>query len=272
MIDIDQELNILKGDMQMDNVLEAYEIEDLIEGAYKEVQESILLQVSASITELSEYALNLGAEEFLVDMSVEETASGWQIGTMSGVLDYSTQPIQMLPRLLSNAKTSKSGELYKVVPINKDKRQDEKTSTTDIFTAMKRRQDKIDTARAELHRRVSVRNERSRVLADQFTDILAQQMASSQRNISEALDQKQMRENSSSGETKVEFRTATSKQNPETDWVIPGKDLDMSDKVRQVNDDLSFSQRETVINAMQQLREHYDTVVQNRYADAFEGL
>ena len=259
MINIDQELERVRFIMIDDNIIPMHEVDNVIREAANNINEEILTIVSQAIAEISDYAIDIGAEDFITDMNVEESGVGWQISTLSGKTDYSTQPVQMLPKFLEGAQTSESGSLYKVIPVGKKSEKNNYNSrSNDIYSALKRQQQKIDTARSEIQRRnMSGNSERANMLADSFRDMLTAQMDRNTKSLMDSIRSKNEQREQRQSDRQVEYKTASSNQDPTTDWVIPGKDLDMTFKIMEVNNELAQQQTDAAFSIIEGLESEY---------------
>lgn len=187
--------------------------------AINEMVSSIL---ESTIEETIIYAESIGAYDFIEDIAIEDIGSSYYITTMSGTTDFSTQDIHNLPNLLKNAKVAKDGSRYRSIPI-RDNNSPKPQVAKSMFEQMSSLQQEQKDRRLALNDKVQA---------------VKQAVATSRKN----------RYNDKSVD--VHFRAATSKQNPQTQWVIPSKDLDMTQYLQQTNMQLSKSIDEAIISVI----------------------
>lgn len=208
------------------------EIEEIIQLAARDIDDTVVDIVSNAIAETTEYAVDLGAEEFIEDMDVVEMGGGFMIATKSGRTDYSLPERKMLPSLLKNAEVSEDGTRYKKIPVGgKSKRQ----MPRDIFTMMQQKQEAIRKARDDLrHYHEELRSSRANQMVQQFRGTLQKRLEESRA---------QMKSNPAPKD--VEIRTASEKQDPNTSWVIPAREMDMTgyimDMNRRIQESINYS-------------------------------
>lgn len=180
------------------------------------LNESVFDVVSGAVDEALDHAINIGADEFVNDIQVLPDANGYySISSHSGTLDYSTKSVQMLPHLLKNAKISSDGSRHKVIPVRG------KTESS-MFSMLQSKQDTIDNARTAMRNRAKERRAEITSSLQEY----ASQRSRAMSSISEPVEP-------NSGQ--VNFRTASDKQDPNTSWVIPGKDADMTSYIYELN-------------------------------------
>lgn len=197
------------------------EVDQICDDASSEINNIILDVVSNASAQAIDYAESVGADDFLSDIEIAENGPYFHIGTRSGKTDYSRSKKEMLPHLLKNAEVSKDGTRYKVIPI-RDKSKSEFKPSNDMFTTMKQMQRAQDAARDSLRdNNKNNRSARANFMADQFRVSMRQAMSANKSSIPEG--------------GPVSFRTATDKQNPDVDWVIPEKDADLTQYLSDLN-------------------------------------
>lgn len=205
----------------------------------KEINEYIANLISNAITEAIDHALNIGADDFIDDIQVLEDSNGiYQISSRTGNLDYSQDPKEMLPHLLKNADINQHGDRYKIIPIQQKSNQVEHS----MFSMMQKRQDLQDDARDALRDRAMSKRAG---LVETINSNLAKQafIAKTER---EARNEK-------SGD--VEFRTASSRQDASKSWVIPAKEADMTDFIKELN-----------MTILQQSNDGIDSIINEYYS------
>jgi hypothetical protein len=176
-----------------------------------------------------------GASEFLKQIRLDSSSGDVEIATDSGTLDFSEPATPMLPWLLKNAKTSKDGSFYKVIPIGKSEGKPGKT-IKDTSKGLK-----------AMRETTSMQG-------------IAEGIASS-FNAGSPLVVTKSEPPSSSGSH--EFRTVSSKQDPSTSWVLPPKDRDMSSIVHEINARLRADIHTSVESILSKYLKEAEDVVRN---------
>lgn len=198
------------------------EIEDILDLASRDMNEIILDVVSNAVAEATEYAEELGATDFIEDLDVVEIGGGWMITTHSGRTDFSVPERKMLPDLIKDGKVSKDGDRYKVIPVGSKK---EISQPKDLFSTMRQQQVEQREARASL--------------LDKSTDhrsARAQQMASHFRTmVDRRLSDQHVGRKITVPTGNVEFKTASEKQDVNTQWVAPAIERDMTGFLMDMN-------------------------------------
>jgi hypothetical protein len=152
------------------------------------------------------------ATGFLSDVVVRPSHRGFEIDTSSGNHDFSRQEFPMLSRLLAGGKTSKDGSTYRVIPMGSSN----KSQTT---KTIKNIQSAIDGMRGV---------DEFRSLTDAVTN-MASYFNSGARVLQNA------GQRSPVGRDRVNFKTASSKQDPSKSWVIPKMEADMTPIISEIN-------------------------------------
>jgi len=223
MINPDAELNRLRSYLGSRNWV-PNEVEDIVQLATRDVNEIMLDIISNAVAEVTDYAADLGAEEFIEEMDVVEIGGGFMISTLSGRSDYSIPERRMMSDLLKGAKIAEDGSRYKVIPIGK-------TSTTkqprDIFSVMQQRDSVLQEARQSLNQQaLDHRSARAQTMASHFKDII-------NRKLQERV--RLSKPSTSSAKEQPIFRTVSDKQDESTQWVIPAKEMDMTGYLMDMN-------------------------------------
>jgi hypothetical protein len=212
---------------------EAYEIEQILDEAAADVNEIILDIIENAVAQTVDYAQEQGIDAFIEDVDVVESGGIYQIWTVSGVTDYSTPERQMLPDLLK-------GRDHVTIPIQPKK----KRVRGDIFSVQQERQARLNEARqALMENDRNGRSIRAGEIAARFRSVLASRgpAVRNDRKVAE-----------STGEP-PEFRTASIKQDPNTQWVYPAQDLDMTGFIMNINEDI----RRTIEDLVPRLIDSY---------------
>ena len=244
MINPDAELNRLRWRLQ-DAGWDYREIDDIVDDASNDINELILDIVSNGVAEATDYAQDIGAEEFIEEMDIEEAHGFFRIGTISGKLDYSTPKRQMLQDLLQGAEENpETGIKSKVIPVGSSSKS---KVPGDIFSVMQERQARIDEARATLiSNNLDKRSARANVMASRFRDILKQNLVSKRRDQEVRVPTKD-----------IEFRTVSSEQDPETQWVYPAKELDLTGYIMDLNQRMADTMMDVVPRLIDAYVEEY---------------
>jgi hypothetical protein len=229
LINPNNELDRLRWDLNSKNYDSAY-IDMILESAAQAINESIVDIVTTATAEAVIFAEDIGAEDFISDVDVFEDGYIYKIGTRSGQTDFSIDRVENLPNLLKNAETAKDGTRYKVIPIT-DKNEKPKIGAS-MFESMKAQQ------------RIQVAKKDAMLAEGRDRTIRAKSVADSVR---QSLN-RSMPARAKEGRA-TSFRTATSKQDPSTQWVIPEIDRDMTQYLYDLNHriDMDIQQAITMI-------------------------
>ena len=150
------------------------EIEEVLDLASRDINETILDVISNAVAETTDYALDMGAEEFVEDITVVEIGTGFMITTQSGQTNYSTPERQMLHDLTKNGKVSEDGHRYKVIPVG-GKRSINRP--TNIFGQMQEQQREQQDARASLlESNMDKRTAKAQHMAGHFRSIISSRL------------------------------------------------------------------------------------------------
>lgn len=196
-------------------------------------------------------AVNAGGDamsvDFIDELRAAKFGSSYQITTDSGNTDFSQAPFPMLPRLLKNAKVAKDGSLYKVIPI-KQKNTGEKASG--VAKTTEAAMQNINNARKQAKEEKVNENRgyASQNAMKGMDTVAAMQQVSKTRS---------SKYNDKDTEVTVNFRTASSKQDPNTQWVNPGKKADMSGALNNINANLQDSIDRAIDEIIRRLEELY---------------
>ena len=221
MISISFELQRLEQSL-FDHTGEYTQTQARIDDLRMSIDNAIAGIVEQSLSYAIDFAEELKAYDFATLVDVRELYEGmYEITTINGQTDFSVPEIKMLPHLLRNGKTSKEGNVYKVVPIEDES--PAKPRHMSVFDVLRDRQTaltkKRDMLNADSHSRLS--SHMSNLSAGIRTPRSEPQHSPKQR----------------SGQ--VHFVTASSKQDPNNSWVIPEQDKDMTDFLINTNIELS---------------------------------
>jgi hypothetical protein len=224
MINPDAEVNRLRSYLSQRDWYQT-EIDEICDLCHNDINEIMLDIISNAVAEATDYAIELGAEEFIEDLDVVEIGGGYMIGTRSGKTDYSVPERKMLPDLVKNGEVSEDGDRYKVIPVGKDSGTHQ---PRDIFSVLQQRDRVLQDARKTLNQQsLDNRSERAQRIAGQWRCIIAEKM----KQVADA----KPKTIESPINKRVDFRTASEKQDPDTTWVIPAKEMDMTGYLMDMN-------------------------------------
>lgn len=223
MINPDAEINRLRSYLGQKNWMPS-EIEEILDLASRDMNEILLDIISNAVAEATDYAVDIGAEEFVEDLDVIETGGSFMISTRSGKTDYSIPERKMLNDLVKNGKTAADGSKYKVIPVGKE---DTTRQPRDIFTMLRQKESILQEARRSLNEQaLDKRSVRAQHMAGHFRNVIS-------RKLEERVASVQPKKVTTTKQ--VEFRTASSNQDPNTSWVIPAKELDLTGYLMDMN-------------------------------------
>ena len=230
-MDIDFEIQKLKHKLINDG-LEPDEVEEICDEASIEISDFIVDAVANALNEAEELGSSMNAKQFLSELKAINVGGTFQITTDTGKTDYSEPEKQMLPNLLKRGKTSKDGSIYKRIPIPKNKMP---VSSYQLSVDMSKEQElKKQSLRDEIKGTIGLR--KITKAADAYVDSYA----------STRSKKKEQRQSIRSAD--VEIRTASSKQDPATRWVIPPKEMDLTSGLTDINSRLRNNIENTVID------------------------
>lgn len=209
--------------------------------------------IAVAITELVSGALNeavtlgddLGIPDFGSQIRAVQAGSTFQIITDSGRTDFTEGAKPMLQHLLKNPKHAKDGSLYKVIPM---RNKNSSKQVMSIFEAQRNQQAAQTEAIAAMKSNQGSGND---PLSGQamFSGLQAAQEFVARKKQMQDI----MNKNNEAGPK--EFRTASSKQNASTAWVIPAKQRDMTQVLVDLNRRLEGDIQLTVQSIVKQYEE-----------------
>lgn len=232
MLNPDAEINRFRSSL-MAKGIDYEQIDMVVDAVSTDINEAILDVVASAMEDTAIYAADLGAEEFIEEMDLQEIGGSFQIVTISGKTDYSTPKTQMLPHLIKNGEIAEDGSKYKVIPMREGKKESG-TIGKSIFESQQALQKSIQMARESLRNGLRQgQSPRATEMTQRFREIARQRVAA--RKSFYSLPKLSTGGTSTSPEPTPEFRTASSKQDPNTQWVIPARDLDMTGFLMDIN-------------------------------------
>jgi len=182
--------------------------DDIVETALARIRDRIISSVDAGVNLAVETSRDIKARGFDKDVRISYNHRGLEIESTKGSLDYSTPPFPMLDRLLAKGKTAKDGSIYRVIPLGN------KTKSTEVSVDTS---DAVQQARDTTPKRSLT--EMSRQIASAFNTGVK---VTSQEKTTVSTGQ-------------PNFRTASSKQDRSTQWVIPARQADLTPAIADIN-------------------------------------
>lgn len=242
MINVDSELDRLRNDLLWKG-LDIRDVDHVVNLARQDIYDVIDDIVDNAMLETAQIGEAMGADDFVEQLQVIRESGTYHIKTISGKTDFSEPPFPMLPKLLKNAKTAKDGSRYKQIPIPDRTREAPATSIFDMrVRANQERKEEVQRRKMERD------NARKSGSFRGTTPITGLSRAKAYLN------------NRASKTTKiasgaVTFKTATSKQDPNTQWVRPGKKMDMTGVLMDINYRIDQDIESATLNIINQYRE-----------------
>lgn len=211
-------------------------IESICEEAAEDLSGLIADSVSAALAEAENRGLESDMKDFAGDLTAVQSGDTFRIVTKSGKTNYSSPERKMLNSLLKNAKTAKDGSRYARIPIR-----DKKGPATNSMDVSKQRQAILEEQKAEIQADISQRG-------------IGRDIGKAARDYASRFANPRSSDKTHSGsERSSTIRTVSSKQDPNSQWVIPAKDADATSILEDVNNQLVQS----IQDAMRAVYERY---------------
>lgn len=210
----------------------------------RDIDDGIVQIVRNATEQAISYAEQIGAHQFIHEVTFTHYGDRYEVGTISGRTDFSTNKIENLPNLLKNAKTAADGSRYKVIPV-KNKTGSSKMGTSSFVTAIN--QQSTATERRQQLAADTVAHREARLTA-MMQDI---------KTIISTKSQPESKYNSTRASGDVTFRTASSKQNASTSWVIPEQDRDMTQFLIGLNNDVASRTDQLILDTVSYYEREY---------------
>ena len=211
MLTVDGELSRLKLTMSMSGIPH-----DMANEVEREARLEITKRIYTALDGAMQRAQAAGeesrSEDFIEQLTAVKIGDGFRVMTDSGKTDFSSQPFPMLPSLLKNGKIAKDGSVYKVIPIAKKSKS---VTTANAAKSMNR-------ARREMRNEINNLNDGNTSHLDNMIN---------RRN-------KVDKQRSKRSVSDINFRTVSSKQDASNKWIHPGHKADMTNVLREINDEL----------------------------------
>lgn len=226
MIDPNEEISRLRQRLRFKNLSEG-----IIDQICDEVSREISSATSDLLADAMNEAVNVGGDmrsvDFIDEIRAVRNGPTFDVATDSGNTDFSEAPFPMLPSLLKNAKVAKDGSLYKVIPMRRKGSNNNSAKTTEA--AYRNIEDARKRAKEE--REETNRGSSSPDAMKGMDTLSAMQAMSKARQKSPKIREK-------STEPAIDFRVASSKQDAASQWVHPGRKVDMSSALANINANL----------------------------------
>lgn len=231
---MDFEVRSLLYDLERDGVSKIR-----LEALASKIEEEIRRRVASIVSEAVQEAVSIGedmkADEFLEQIRLEPSGFYVEITTDSGTTDFSTPPFPMLDSLLKNAKHTKTGDRYKVIPVGKKSNRPPK-----MLKGVENGLNRLNEG----------------LKGKSLNDMALETAAVFNMGASELVAKKQEQE----VYKQTEFRTVTSKQDPHTSWVQPAKMADMSAPLADINAKLYFKLSSVVKEVIHDMEDEINAV------------
>jgi hypothetical protein len=227
MLDANAEIARLRQRLRYKNLSDSA-IDSICDEAASEISNT----TSDILADAMNEAVNAGGDvqsiDFIDQIRAVRMGPTFQVTTDSGKTDFSTAPFPMLPSLLKNAKVAKDGSLYKVIPI---KQKSGSGNNQQVGKTTEAAMQDINNARkaAKVSTGTDTRSVTSPDSMKGMDTVAAMQQMNKFRS-------SQVKEKSK--EPTINFRTASSKQDPNTQWVNPGRKVDLSGALNDINANL----------------------------------
>ncbi len=229
MMDPIVEVDRLKHNLRMTGLpMEA--IDEIGDLATQDIDDAIFELTEGYLNQARDVVSSLGGEELANELRSIKRGSMFIIGTDSGVTDFSSPPISMLPHLLKNAKVTSKGEMYKVIPLSPGPKQ----GASNIFDVYRDRN--ADVRQQQQDRQAKWDDVRT---ADAINrkSLHFSGLAQAKRYLAKRQTANKEDNSVNKKETTI-FRTASSKQDASKDWVLPAKDMNITNILNDINSQL----------------------------------
>jgi hypothetical protein len=214
-------------------------VDQIIDNINVSIQNKISSVLESGVYSASQHAEEIRAKGFMSEISVRPNGDRFEITTDSGKHDYSRPPFPMLESLLARGKVSKDGSLYKVIPIGANNNKQTATIVKDISAGI--------AASKEIA-------SKPKSLTDAVANV-AHSFGFGARPMITTSESKPAVE--------VQFRTASSKQDRNTQWVRSGLEADMTPVLSEINATMAFEIENAVENAISEYQMEIDNAIRN---------
>lgn len=222
-------------------------VNDILVTAENEISGIVSGSLEIAMEEAVRAGEEMGADDFVQELRGLSVGSNVMVTTDSGQTDFTEPPVPMLPHLLKNAKVASDGSRYKVIPIKqKSPKQNSTGGTVEALRALD--QARIEGAAGKQARKHGGRAG-TRDILDQAAKLSGMFNSRSKAPTNKA-------KNPTTGPA-IDFKTASSKQDPNTQWVRPEKRKDMTAALQDINERLSSRVSVAVASVVNKYREMY---------------
>ena len=191
-------------------------IDELVHRAENDLNIAILDIVTDGLQQVQQLAIEYGIDDFVENVDIQAVGGSFEIAITGGKTDFSTPKVEMLPSLLRTGKTSKKGVVYKVIPLPTIR--EYKTRSLSSVDMMRSRAEDIKRERIDNNRTLDT----GRMTRD-FAATVPRAKVDVQ--VTAAVGK--------------EYRTATSDQDPTTQWVKPARDINITNDLMDINSRMS---------------------------------
>ncbi len=247
MLDANTELDRLRQKLRFKNLSESA-VDSICDDASREISTTTSDILADAMSEAVNAGGSMQSTDFIDELRAVRSGPSFDIVTESGKTDFSEPPFPMLPKLLQSAKVAKDGSLYKVIPMKQKSGNTQRKVAVTTEAALQQ----INEARFKAKEERDAEKDIHRSLSpdalkggDTFSAMMS--LSSSRRKAPTKRER--------SNEPVTSFRTASSKQDPNTQWVLPGRTMDLSDSLRNINIDMHDNIDRAILDI---IRKHED--------------
>jgi hypothetical protein len=229
MIDARFEIDKLKQILRQKNISE-----DAIQSICGDIARDISSATADLLADAMIEAVSAGGDvsssEFASEVISIRNGHTFNVDTSSGKQDFSEPPFPMLPKLLRNAKVSRKGDLYKVIPVSK---KSNASSAVTTEAAIRNINEARQLAKDERDAR-----DKGNITTGTPDPMAGMQILAAIQGSGRPSPQKK---ESRTREGSITYRTASSKQDAAVSWVMPAKNANLTDALRNINNNLQDS-------------------------------
>lgn len=239
MLSAQVEISRLRSDLSY-NEVPNWKVDKICDAVAIDINSNISDLVADALQSAVSAGVEIGADEFVRQLTVNTAGFTAHITTSSGKTDFSEPPFPMLPKLLQNAKVAKDGTRYKRIPIGKKSPK----QVIDVFSAASQINDRRKLAKEAVHTDgASSRSGNPLAGVASFSGALTN------------VGKKTVAPNNAGAEPTIV--TATSKQDEHTQWVIPAKERNMTTTLMDINRQLELDIDGVITRVIGVYREGY---------------
>jgi len=223
MLDAEHELENLRIKLIVSGIPD-YEADEICNSASDSIRTMIIDAIADALEEAVTSSENGNSHQFVQEVMSRRDGTLFKITTSSGRHDFSEPPFPMLPKLLTNAKVAKDGSRYKKIPMRK------KSSDSSMPKT-------IENAIMQINKQREILKEEKKARLENRRGVVQDPAASIDNIEAQQVPQTEYKFNNSQS-VATEFRTASDKQDPNSRWVFPAKQADMTDQLDRINSSL----------------------------------